>query len=265
MNPHLALLHRYPFERLRQLIAGIEPPTDLAPIALWIGEPRHSPPRFLIEALTAALGTLGQYPAALGLPELREAAAQWLERRFALPAGCVDPQTMLLPVSGTREALFSFVQASVDPADAPLVLMPNPFYQIYEGAALLAAALLLRLPSRTTRRAPHVRTVVAASLGLTTAGTAVPETWVGLWIALAVLAAALWLLLRFAGGPGWTLTHTAAVGAGALLSRGALAFLYYPLVGETSAAQKYTHNVAMLLGVVAVCAFVLRRSRVRPE
>jgi N-succinyldiaminopimelate aminotransferase len=140
MNPHLAQLHPYPFERLRRLIADIQPPADLPPIALWIGEPRHSPPQFLIDALTSALGTLGQYPAALGLPELREAAARWLERRFTLPTDCIDPQTMLLPVSGTREALFSFVQASIDPASDPLVLMPNPFYQIYEGAALLAGA-----------------------------------------------------------------------------------------------------------------------------
>ena len=140
MNPRLASLHPYPFERLRRLIADIEPPAELAPIALWIGEPRHAPPQFLIDALTAALGTLGQYPAARGLPELRMAAAGWLERRFSLPAGCVDPETMLLPVSGTREALFSFVQAVVDPAGHPLVMMPNPFYQIYEGAALLAGA-----------------------------------------------------------------------------------------------------------------------------
>ena len=130
-------------------------------------------------------------------------------------------------------------------------------------AALLAAALLLRLPARTARQAPRARTVLAASFGLTTAATAVPETWVGFGIALAALAAALWLLFPFAGGPGWTLTLTAAVGAGALLSRGALAFLHYPLVGETS-AQKYTHNVVMLLVVVAVCAVALRRSPLCP-
>ena len=106
--------------------------------------------------------------------------------------------------------------------------------------------------------------VLAASLALTTAGTAVPETWLGFWIALAVLAAAVWLLFRYAGGPGWTLAHTAAVGTGALLSRGALAFLYYPLVGETSAAQKYTHNVVMFLVVVAMGALAHRRSRLRP-
>jgi N-succinyldiaminopimelate aminotransferase len=140
MNPRLASLHPYPFERLRRLIGGIQPPSDLSPIALWIGEPRHAPPQFLIDALTSALGTLGQYPAALGLPELRAAASNWLVRRFGLPAASVDPQTMLLPVSGTREALFSFVQAVIDPADRPLVVMPNPFYQIYEGAALLAGA-----------------------------------------------------------------------------------------------------------------------------
>lgn len=131
-------------------------------------------------------------------------------------------------------------------------------------AALVAAAFLLRLPARTTRRAPRVRTVLAASFVVTTAGTAVPETWIGFGIALAVLAVALWLLLRFAGGQGWTLAHTAAVGTGALLSRGALAFLYYPLVGETSAAQKYTHNVVMLLVVVVVGAFAHRRSREHP-
>ncbi len=131
-------------------------------------------------------------------------------------------------------------------------------------AALVAAALLLRLPAPTTRPAPRVLTVLAASFGLTTAGTVAPETWIGFVIALAVLAAALWLLFRFAGGPGWTLAHTAAVGMGALLSRGALAFLYYPLVGETSAAQKYTHNVVMLLVVVAVGALALRRSSPRP-
>jgi N-succinyldiaminopimelate aminotransferase len=146
LNPRLDLLQPYPFERLRALLAGVQPPASLRHIPLSIGEPRHAPPAFVAAALHGALGaSLGSYPVALGLPVLREAIARWLERRFALPAGTVRADDMVLPVNGTREALFSFVQAAVD-ADAgvhgarPLVLMPNPFYQIYEGAALLAGA-----------------------------------------------------------------------------------------------------------------------------
>ena len=140
MNPALARLHPYPFERLRALLAGAQPPAGLAHISLSIGEPRHAPPPFIIEALTSNLATLGSYPSTLGLPQLRNAAAGWLTRRFKLPAGAMNPETMLLPVNGTREALFAFVQAMTDPARKPLVVMPNPFYQIYEGAALLAGA-----------------------------------------------------------------------------------------------------------------------------
>lgn len=105
-----------------------------------IGEPRHPPPQFLLDALTANLATLGSYPLTLGVPEFRNAAAGWLTHRFELPAGAMNPETMLLPVNGTREALFAFVQAMTNPAARPLVVMPNPFYQIYEGAALLAGA-----------------------------------------------------------------------------------------------------------------------------
>ena len=140
MNPRLQLLHSYPFERLAQLKAGVVPPAGLAHIALYIGEPQHSPPGFVLEALRANLDRLGSYPATAGLPELRAACARWLERRFGLGDGRVDANTMVLPVNGTREALFAFVQAVVDERKAPLVLMPNPFYQIYEGAALLAGA-----------------------------------------------------------------------------------------------------------------------------
>jgi N-succinyldiaminopimelate aminotransferase len=139
-NPGLERLHAYPFERLRALIAGVTPPTTRSAIAMYIGEPRHPAPQFIVAALKDSLHTLGSYPLAHGLAELRRAAAGWLERRFHLPAGAVDPETMVLPVNGTREALFSFVQAVVDPASRPAVLMPNPFYQIYEGAALLAGA-----------------------------------------------------------------------------------------------------------------------------
>jgi N-succinyldiaminopimelate aminotransferase len=140
MNPHLSKLAPYPFERLARLKAGVAPPEGLPHIAMSIGEPQHAPPAFVLEALTANLGRLASYPPTAGLPELRAAAAGWLGRRFALPAGVIDPERMVVPVNGTREGLFSFVQAAVDASRRPLVAMPNPFYQIYEGATLLAGA-----------------------------------------------------------------------------------------------------------------------------
>ncbi len=140
MNPRLDGLHTYPFERLSALKAGCRPPADLVHIAMSIGEPKHAPPAFVLDALRAHLGALGSYPTTVGLPELRAAAARWLERRFRLGAGAVDAEHMVLPVNGTREALFAFVQASIDTRRPALVAMPNPFYQIYEGAALLAGA-----------------------------------------------------------------------------------------------------------------------------
>jgi N-succinyldiaminopimelate aminotransferase len=141
MNPRLGRLRPYPFERLRELLEGAAPPAQLPHIPLSIGEPKHPAPPFIAEALARALSTLGSYPAVLGIPELRAVAAAWLERRFALTPGSVRPLDMVLPVNGTREGLFSFVQAVVDETRAgPAVLMPNPFYQIYEGAALLAGA-----------------------------------------------------------------------------------------------------------------------------
>jgi N-succinyldiaminopimelate aminotransferase len=141
VNPRLEKLHAYPFERLARLKAGAVPPAGLAHIGMSIGEPQHVAPAFVLETLRAALDQLGSYPATAGLPEFRGACARWLERRFGLPAGRVDAEMMVLPVNGTREALFAFVQAVVDERrDSPLVLLPNPFYQIYEGAALLAGA-----------------------------------------------------------------------------------------------------------------------------
>jgi N-succinyldiaminopimelate aminotransferase len=139
MNPHLAQLHAYPFERLGRLKSGVSPPEGLPHIAMSIGEPQHPPPPFVLDALRANLHRLGSYPATAGTPELRAAAARWLERRFGLPAGSVLEE-MVLPVNGTREALFAIVQAVVEPQADARVLMPNPFYQIYEGAALLAGA-----------------------------------------------------------------------------------------------------------------------------
>jgi N-succinyldiaminopimelate aminotransferase len=140
MNPALGRLQPYPFEKLAVLLRGAEPPSDLDPIALSIGEPRHPTPALIAEALIAHLHTLCVYPSTRGLPALREAVARWLGTRFGLGPDAIDPERQILPVNGTREALFAFAQAAVDPTRDPLVLMPNPFYQIYEGAALLAGA-----------------------------------------------------------------------------------------------------------------------------
>ncbi|HPF25320.1 MAG TPA: succinyldiaminopimelate transaminase [Steroidobacteraceae bacterium] len=142
MNERLAQLHAYPFERLARLKRGIVPPGSLPHIAMSIGEPKHAPPAFAIETLRSNLDQLGSYPATSGSSELRGACAAWLQRRFQLGVATIDPATMVLPVNGTREALFAFVQAIVptNGATTPTVVMPNPFYQIYEGAALLAGA-----------------------------------------------------------------------------------------------------------------------------
>ncbi len=139
MNPRLAVLQPYPFEKLRVLLQGITPNERLRPINLSIGEPKHPTPELLRKALAAALDGLAAYPATAGTPELREAVAGWLMRRYALPA--IDPASQVLPVNGSREALFAFAQAVVDPSRiGAKVACPNPFYQIYEGAALLAGA-----------------------------------------------------------------------------------------------------------------------------
>jgi len=140
MNPDLDLLQAYPFEKLRLLFDGVTPNPDLAPISLGMGEPQHPAPAFVARALQDKLALLSRYPSTRGIPELREAVARWLERRFGLAA--VDAEREVLPVAGTREALFAIAQAVVDRSRNPLVLCPNPFYQIYEGAALLAGAEL---------------------------------------------------------------------------------------------------------------------------
>jgi N-succinyldiaminopimelate aminotransferase len=140
VNPDLARLQPYPFEKLNRLKQGTAPPAGVAHIAMSIGEPQHAAPGFVTEAIIAHLHGLSSYPTTRGTAALRTAAAEWLVRRFALPVGSVDPERHVLPVNGTREALFAFAQCVVDRARAPLVLMPNPFYQIYEGAALLAGA-----------------------------------------------------------------------------------------------------------------------------
>lgn len=138
MNPDLNRLQAYPFEKLAQLKQGIKP-ADKAHIALSIGEPRHAPPAFVLDELAASLDQIGRYPLTKGLPELRQAIAGWLNQRFGLN-GQVDFESQVLPVNGTREALFAFAQAVVNRSRPAKVFMPNPFYQIYEGAALLAGA-----------------------------------------------------------------------------------------------------------------------------
>ena len=139
VNPHLDKLHPYPFEKLRQLFAGATPNPDCAPISLGIGEPKHPTPAFIQKALAHHVQGLANYPSTIGSDALRAAIAGWLERRYGVPT--LDPATQVLPVNGSREALFGIAHCVVDSARAgALVMCPNPFYQIYEGAAFLAGA-----------------------------------------------------------------------------------------------------------------------------
>ncbi|MDB5812602.1 MAG: succinyldiaminopimelate transaminase [Betaproteobacteria bacterium] len=139
MNPAFDQLQSYPFQKLTALTRGITPNPQLKPISLHIGEPKHPTPEFIKRALTDNLGGLANYPTTLGAPALREAIAGWLKRRYGLQA--VNAETEIIPVNGSREALFAFAQTVVDRTRAsPVVVVPNPFYQIYEGAALLAGA-----------------------------------------------------------------------------------------------------------------------------
>ena len=149
MNVHLPLLHAYPFERLRQLFSGITPDAQFSPISLGIGEPRHATPDLIKQAYCQAIeGTgLAAYPATAGELALREAIAHWLQQRYQLAVRASD---QILPVNGSREALFAFAQTVISSTPGqpkPLVLCPNPFYQIYEGAALLAGAEPFYVPS----------------------------------------------------------------------------------------------------------------------
>jgi len=152
MNPLLAKLQPYPFERLRALFAGVTPNAAHRPISLGIGEPRHPTPPFIAESMMGALSGLSVYPATGGEPALRQACAGWLQRRYGLT---LDPASQVLPVNGSREALFAFAQTVIDPtrhaAGDAVVVCPNPFYQIYEGAALLAGATPWYAPSDPAR------------------------------------------------------------------------------------------------------------------
>ena len=150
MNPLLARLHPYPFERWRELTRDIVPPAHLAPISLGMGEPKHATPALIEQALLQALPGLSSYPATLGEPGLRKAITDWMQRRYGVE---VDPARQVLPVNGSREALFAFAQTVIDPTQpGATVVCPNPFYQIYEGAALLAGAQTAFVPSVAERR-----------------------------------------------------------------------------------------------------------------
>ncbi|TFF42902.1 succinyldiaminopimelate transaminase [Pseudomonas sp. RIT623] len=146
MNHALTQLQPYPFEKLRALLGTVKPAADKRAIALSIGEPKHASPAFVAQAMADNLDKLAVYPSTIGLPALRQAIGQWCERRFDVPAGWLDADRHILPVNGTREALFAFTQAVVNRSDDALVVSPNPFYQIYEGAALLAGATPHYLP-----------------------------------------------------------------------------------------------------------------------
>ena len=149
MNPLLSRLQPYPFERLRQLHASVTPNPAYPPISLGIGEPRHATPQLIKDALGASLGGLASYPGTLGEPKLRQAISDWLQRRYGVQ---VDAATQILPVNGSREALFALAQTVIDPGKpGATVVCPNPFYQIYEGAALLAGADLWFVPSDPQR------------------------------------------------------------------------------------------------------------------
>ena len=139
MNPDLDRLQSYPFQKLSALLAGVTPDPQFKPISLHIGEPKHPTPEFIRRALTDNLAGLANYPSTLGGASLRIAITQWLQRRYGLKE--ISAESQIIPVNGSREALFAFAQTIVDRSrTAPVVVVPNPFYQIYEGAALLAGA-----------------------------------------------------------------------------------------------------------------------------
>ena len=145
MNPLLQRLQPYPFERLKQLFSTVTPSAKYPPISLGIGEPRHATPQLVLDALAASTEALSSYPATAGLPALRQSCANWVQRRYGL---ALNPDNQILPINGSREALFAFAQTVVDGSKTgATVVCPNPFYQIYEGAALLAGAQAFYAPS----------------------------------------------------------------------------------------------------------------------
>ncbi|WP_372981067.1 succinyldiaminopimelate transaminase [Marinobacter sediminum] len=146
MNPNLDRLHPYPFEKLAKLKAGVSTPEHLRPISLGIGEPKHPSPEFVKQVIADNLDKLANYPTTKGTDELRTTIAEWATRRFQLEAGSLSAADNIVPVNGTREGIFSLVQSVVAGSDSATVVSPNPFYQVYEGAAFLAGATPVYLP-----------------------------------------------------------------------------------------------------------------------
>jgi N-succinyldiaminopimelate aminotransferase len=150
LNARLAQLNDYPFQRLAELLKGHDPRSNDRPALLHIGEPQHQPPDFALDAIAADRGRWNLYPPVVGTPGLREACAAYLTRRYALPAGALDPHAQIAPVAGTREGLFMVALLAVTAAEGaakPLALMPNPFYQVYFGASVMAGAEPVFLPT----------------------------------------------------------------------------------------------------------------------
>ncbi len=150
INPRLENIGDYPFDRLRALIGGIKPPTNLEPISLSLGEPQHNPPDFIKEIINRESIGWGKYPPVKGTSNIRYSIANWLTRRYQLPEGMIEPETMIIPVSGTREALFMIALAAIPEkknGTKPVVLMPNPFYQVYLGATIMAGAKPVLVPT----------------------------------------------------------------------------------------------------------------------
>ncbi|MFT6906910.1 MAG: N-succinyldiaminopimelate aminotransferase [Oleiphilaceae bacterium] len=148
MNPDLNKLQPYPFEKLKSLFSKVTPNPELRPISLSIGEPKHPTPQIVLDELHKEIQKVAIYPSTKGIPELRQAISNWACKRFNLLS--LDSESQILPVNGTREALFAFTQVVIDRTNKPLVISPNPFYQIYEGASYLAGADLHLLPTLET-------------------------------------------------------------------------------------------------------------------
>jgi N-succinyldiaminopimelate aminotransferase len=168
LNRRFAELNHYPFRRLAELIAGPAPATNEPPVDMSVGEPRHRPPAFLHEIVARNGEDWNRYPPLAGTPELRAACAAWLQRRYKLPAGMIDPETQIVSVAGTREGLFSAALVAISPANGgppPLALMPNPFYQVYYGASICAGAEARFLPAtKATGYLPDLEAIDEATL-----------------------------------------------------------------------------------------------------